>query len=281
MRIPPVLIEEAVQAALKEDLGMGDLTTLYTVSPDARGKGVIIAKEGGVIAGLFVAEAVFYRMDRTLQTERMVEDGALVPAGRPILCITGHCQTIISAERTALNFLQRLSGIATKTAAWVKEIKDFPVSLADTRKTSPGMRLLEKYAVVVGGGINHRLALDGGILIKENHIRAAGGIEAAVKLVRARSPFTLRVEVEVTDLSELEEALAAQADIVMLDNMSLEMMRCAVEMTAGQAVLEASGNVTFERLKEIAATGVDIISCGALTHSYCSLDLSLLLDLKG
>jgi len=281
VQIPLMLIEEAVQAALKEDLGLGDLTTFYTVSPGARGKGSIIAKEEGVIAGLFVAEAVFQRMDSTLQTERMVEDGALVPAGRPILSITGRCQAIISAERTALNFLQRLSGIATKTAAWVKKIEDFPVSLTDTRKTSPGMRLLEKYAVVVGGGINHRLALDGGILIKENHIRAAGGIESAVNLVRARSPFTLRIEVEVTDLSELKEALAAQAEIIMLDNMSLEMMRCAVEMAAGRALLEASGNVTFERLREIAATGVDIISCGALTHSYRSLDLSLLLDHKG
>lgn len=274
----PLIIQEAVKMALREDLGLGDLTTWYAVSSRAQGNGRVFAKEEGIIAGLPVAEMVFHLVDNTLQIEQLVQDGARVQMGQSILKIDGRLQSILSAERTALNYLQRLSGIATKTAAWVGEIKEYPVRLADTRKTTPGLRLLEKYAVAVGGGINHRLALDGGILIKENHIRAAGGIKAAVKSVKEHAPFTLRIEVEVTDLMELEEALAAEADIIMLDNMSLEMMRQAVTLNAGRTVLEASGNVTFERLKEISATGVDIISCGALTHSYNSLDLSLLID---
>ncbi len=276
--LPPLMIEEAVKMALKEDLGLGDLTTCYAVSPRARGSGCILAREEGILAGLSVAETVFHLIDNTLQIEQLVEDGARIKTGQPILKIDGRLQPILSAERTALNYLQRLSGIATKTAAWVEEIKEYPVRLADTRKTTPGLRLFEKYAVAVGGGSNHRLALDGGILIKENHIRAAGGIQAAVNSVKEHAPFTLRIEVEVTDLAELEEALAARVDMIMLDNMSLKMMRRAVAITAGRTVLEASGNVTFIRLKEIAATGVDIISCGALTHSYNSLDLSLLLD---
>jgi nicotinate-nucleotide pyrophosphorylase (carboxylating) len=276
--LPPLIIKDTVERALKEDLGLGDLTTFYAVSPQARGNGRIFARKEGIIAGLPVAEAAFLQMDNTAKIELPVADGDRVQAGQVILEVTGCLSSILVAERTALNFLQRLSGIATKTAAWVEEIKNYPVRLADTRKTTPGLRLLEKYAVAAGGGSNHRLALDGGILIKENHITAAGGIEAAVKSVKARAPFTLRIEVEVTDLVELEEALKAKADIIMLDNMNLEMMRQAVALTAGRAVLEASGNVTFERLKEIAATGVDIISCGALTHSYRSLDLSLLID---
>ncbi|HOL17923.1 MAG TPA: carboxylating nicotinate-nucleotide diphosphorylase [Bacillota bacterium] len=276
--IPPLMIKETIKNALKEDLGQGDLTTFYTVPAQARGSGRILAKETGVMAGLFVAAEVFHCVDGTLQVERLVEDGTRVRAGQPVMHISGRLQAILLAERTALNFLQRLSGIATKTALWVEAIKDYPVRLADTRKTTPGLRMLEKYAVAVGGGYNHRLALDSGILIKENHIRAAGGITAAVKAVRERAPFTVRIEVEVTDLAQLQEALAAGADIIMLDNMDIEMMRQAVAITEGRALLEASGNVTYERLVEIAATGVDIISCGALTHSFKSLDLSLLLD---
>ncbi len=276
--IPPLMIEDTIKHALKEDLGQGDLTTLFTVPAEARGSGRILAKETGIIAGLFVAAAVFHYVDHALQVERLVEDGTRVNSGQPVMRISGRLQAILSAERTALNFLQRLSGIATKTAAWVEVIKDYPVRLADTRKTTPGLRTLEKYAVAVGGGHNHRLALDGGVLIKDNHIRAAGGITAAIKAVRERAPFTVRIEVEVSDLAELKEALDAGADIIMLDNMDTATMRQAVALTAGRALLEASGNVTYERLAEIAATGVDIISCGALTHSFRSLDLSLLLD---
>ena len=263
---------------MKEDLGAGDLTTACTVSFDAEGAAEIISREEGIIAGLPVAEVVFQALDRNLRCTRLAGEGDCVRAGQVIMRISGRLQPILSGERTALNFMQRLSGIATQTAAWAAEIAGYPARLTDTRKTTPGLRLLEKYAVRVGGGFNHRLALDGGILIKENHIRAAGGIKAAVEAVRERAPFTLRVEVEVTDLAELEEGLAAGADIVMLDNMDLETMRKAVAQAGGRALLEASGNVNFQRLKEIAATGVDFISCGALTHSFRSLDLSLLVE---
>lgn len=271
-------VRETIERALREDLGSGDLTTDYAVSSRATGSAVIVAREAGVIAGLAVAGAVFKTLDRSLCCSALCEDGESVAEGAMIMRIEGRLQPILSAERTALNFLQHLSGIATRTAAWVRELEGFPVRLVDTRKTTPGLRLLEKYAVRTGGGFNHRLALDGGILIKENHIRAAGGIAAAVKAVRRRIPLTLRVEVEVTNLDELSEALAAGADIIMLDNMDLDTMREAVAVTGGKALLEASGNVTLSRLKEIAATGVDLISAGALTHSSPSLDLSLLVE---
>ena len=185
---------------------------------------------------------------------------------------------MLSAERTALNFLQRLSGIATKTAVWTGELEGFPAKLTDTRKTTPGQRVLEKYAVRIGGGVNHRFSLDSGILIKDNHIRAAGGITAAVNAVRADAPFVWRLEVEVTDLKQLQEALDAGVEVVMLDNMELPLIQEAVQITAGRALLEASGNIALEDLREIAATGVDYISCGAITHSYRSLDLNLLLE---
>ncbi|MEW5784434.1 MAG: carboxylating nicotinate-nucleotide diphosphorylase [Bacillota bacterium] len=270
-------INELVERSLKEDLGSGDFTTDCAVPRELQGSARILAKADGIICGLPVAEAVFQMLDRNLQCRRLVEEGDPVQPGCDIFQISGRLQSILHGERTALNFMQRLSGIATKTAAWVREIDQYPARLADTRKTTPGLRLLEKYAVQVGGGCNHRLALDGGILIKENHIRAAGGIKAAVKAVRERAPFTLRIEVEVTNLTELAEALSVAPDIIMLDNMDLATMQKAVAITGGRALLEASGNVTFERLQEIAATGVDYISSGALTHSYSSLDLSLLI----
>ncbi len=267
-----------VELALREDLGLGDLTSDYVVPPLAVGRGRILAKEAGVIAGLTVAETVFITVGPVLQCEFLVQDGRRVEPGQALMQISGSLSAILSGERTALNFLQRLSGIATRTASWVNEIKGYPARLTDTRKTTPGLRLLEKYAVRTGGGLNHRLALDGGILIKENHIRAAGGIRAAVEAVRKRAPLTLKVEVEVTTLAELEETLAAGADIIMLDNMDLESLKRAVKIVGGRIPLEASGNVTFERLRQIAATGVDYISSGALTHSYRSLDLSMLIE---
>lgn len=276
--IPFTVVRDLVERALGEDLGAGDLTTAYTVSPDRAGEAKIITREAGVIAGLPVAGEVFHALDRDLRCEYLTGEGGRVRPGEEIMHLSGRLQPILSGERTALNFLQRLSGIATQTAAWAEEISAYKAMLTDTRKTTPGLRLLEKYAVRVGGGRNHRLALDGGILIKENHIRAAGGIRAAVEAVRARAPFTLRVEVEVTNLREFEEALAAGAEIIMLDNMDVDRMREAVALNKGRALLEASGSVTFERLREIAATGVDFISCGALTHSCRSLDLSLLVE---
>jgi nicotinate-nucleotide pyrophosphorylase (carboxylating) len=265
-----------VERALREDVPSGDHTTLCCVPAGASGQAEITAKEDGIIAGLPVAEVVFKQLESSLLFEAFCSDGARVAPGEVVARISGKLRPILTGERTALNFLQRLSGIATMTAAWVEEIREYKVRLADTRKTTPGLRQLEKYAVRLGGGINHRFDLSGGILIKENHIRCAGGIKQAVQAARSAAPFTLQVEVEVTDLQELEQALDVGADIIMLDNMTTGMMRKAVEIAGGRAILEASGNVTFERLKEIAATGVDLISCGAITHSCSALDLSLL-----
>ena len=272
------MLRDIITRSLKEDIGSGDLTTQYAVPPEASGEARIFAKQKGVICGLPVAEAVFEVLDPQVQCRRLVAEGAQVEPGCPVFAVSRSLRSILTGERPALNFIQHLSGIATKTAAWVKELEAYPVRLADTRKTTPGLRLLEKYAVLTGGACNHRLALDGGILIKENHIRAAGGISAAVQAIREKAPFTLRIEIEVTTLAELEEALAAQPDLILLDNMDVEMMRRAVEITAGRTLLEASGNITFERLREVAATGVDYISSGALTHSFKSLDLSLLIS---
>lgn len=271
-------IDDLLKRAFREDIGSGDLTTIYCVAPEKKGSGRLIAKEEGLVAGVDITASAFAYLDRSVQCRSFFKDGDKVNRGDIILTVKGPLQTILSSERIALNLLQRLSGIATQTALWVEEIKEYPAKLTDTRKTTPGLRMLEKYAVLVGGGSNHRLALDGGIMIKENHIIAAGSIAQAVSAVRSKAPFTLKVEVEVTSLKELEEALLAGAEIVMLDNMSIENMRRAVDITAGQALLEASGNVTFTRLKEIAATGVDFISCGALTHSAKALDYSFLLD---
>ncbi len=275
--IPAYALDDILTRAFREDIGAADLTTLYTVPHGASGSGRVVAKEAGLLAGTAAAVAAFRYLDNTVACDCLLQDGDSVAEEVTVMTVSGPLPAILSAERIALNLLQRLSGIATETAKWKEELSGFKARLTDTRKTTPGLRLLEKYAVRVGGGHNHRLALDGGILIKENHIAAAGGIRNAIHSLRHRAPFTLRVEVEVTNLRELEEALEAGADIVMLDNMSLEMMRRAVEIAAGRALVEASGNVTRPCLKEIAATGVDYISCGALTHSSGVIDFSFLL----
>ncbi len=274
-------VREIVGNALREDLKYGDVTTEAIVPPQTRGAGCIYAREDGIIAGLPLAEYTFKDIDENLDCVCLVEEGGRVSAGQLLMKISGRLQPLLFAERTALNFLQRLSGIASITAAWVKELEGFPVKLADTRKTTPGLRVLEKYAVRIGGGMNHRFSLDSGILIKDNHISAAGGIVEAISAVRERGSFIWRIEVEVTSLEQLEKALAAGADIILLDNMDSSLLRQAVEITAGRALLEASGNIGFERLREVASTGVDYISCGALTHSYRSLDMNMLLDTNG
>lgn len=274
-------IREIVGNALREDLKYGDVTTEAIVPLQTRGAGCIYAREAGIIAGLPLAEYTFKDIDGNLDCVCLVEEGGRVSAGQLLMKISGRLRPLLFAERTALNFLQRLSGIASITAAWVKELEGFPVKLADTRKTTPGLRVLEKYAVRIGGGMNHRFSLDSGILIKDNHISAAGGIVEAISAVRERGSFIWRIEVEVTSLEQLEKALAAGADIILLDNMGSSMLRRAVEITAGRALLEASGNIGFERLREVASTGVDYISCGALTHSYRSLDMNMLLETDG
>ncbi len=270
-------INEVLDRAFREDIGAGDLTTIYTVPSNAAGNGRLLAREKGLLAGVNAAVAAFCYLDNSVECECLLSDGDPVEEGSLVMMVNGPFKPILSSERIAMNLLQRLSGIATQTARWAEEIKDYPARLVDTRKTTPGLRLLEKYAVRIGGGLNHRLALDGGILIKENHITAAGGIGEAVRSIRNRAPFTLRIEVEVTSLEELEEALDAGADIIMLDNMKPALMQQAVELNNGRALLEASGNITRQHLKEVASTGVDFISCGALTHSSRVLDFSFVL----
>ena len=269
-------LEEALRAWLREDLGQGDLTSLLVVPEDIEGEAVILAKEGGVLAGLWVAERGFALADPRTAFAPLVAEGARVAKGTEVARVRGPLRGILAGERLALNLLQRLSGIATLTRAYVEALAGTKAQILDTRKTTPGLRALEKYAVRVGGGRNHRYGLFDGILIKENHVRAAGGVGEAVRRAKARAPHYLKVEVEVRDLAELEEALEAGADLILLDNFPLEALREAVRRVGGRVPLEASGNMTLERAKAAAEAGVDYVSVGALTHSAKALDLSLL-----
>ena len=269
-------LEEALRAWLREDLGQGDLTSLLVVPEDIEGEAVILAKEGGVLAGLWVAERVFALADPRTAFAPLVAEGARVAEGTEVARVRGPLRGILAGERLALNLLQRLSGIATLTRAYVEALAGTKAKILDTGKTTPGLRALEKYAVRVGGGRNHRYGLFDGILIKENHVRAAGGVGEAVRRAKARAPHYLKVEVEVRDLAELEEALEAGADLILLDNFPLEALREAVRRVGGRVPLEASGNMTLERAKAAAEAGVDYVSVGALTHSAKALDLSLL-----
>lgn len=267
--------KEIVRQALAEDIGRGDWTSSI-VSPDARGRGVITAKAAGRIAGLPVVGSVFHELDLDLTWQPLVSEGTEVAKGQEVAGVQGRIASILQGERVALNFLQRASGIATLTAVYVAAVAGTKARIADTRKTAPGLRLLDKYAVRVGGGTNHRLGLDDAVLIKDNHIAACGGIRPAVAaLRRSGAPFTLQVEVEVTSLEQLEEALECGVQAVLLDNMNLDEMSRAVELAQGRVTLEASGGITLETVRAVAETGVDIISVGALTHSVKALDLSL------
>ncbi len=272
-------LRQIITRALEEDIGSGDVTTEAICEPDQMGHAVIRTKEPCVIAGVPVAQLVFEMLDSQIEFTPHVRDGERLSAHQTVAEISGRLRAILMGERTALNFLQRLSGIATMTARYVEAVKDFSVKILDTRKTAPGLRILDKYAVRVGGGQNHRMGLFDGVLIKTNHIRAAGGIAKAVERVRRSAPTTLKIEVEVKNLQEFQEALAAGADIIMLDNMSLEEMRRAATMVKSAGgrgpMLEASGGVTLENVREIAATGVDFISVGALTHSVKAIDMHL------
>lgn len=264
--------------ALEEDLGQGDVTTQSTVPPDVDVRGVIIARATGVIAGLPVAQAVFSELDQSVRFKMCVEDGARVEADTVIARIAGPARPILSGERVSLNFLQQLSGVATATAQIVEQLEDTKAELLDTRKTVPGLRALQRYAVRVGGGSNHRFNLFDGVLIKENHILAAGGIAAALdRACAAVGPFT-PIEIEIERLDQLEEAIQHGASMILLDNMTVEEMRAAAALAAGRVKLEASGDITVESARLIASTGVDYISSGALTHSSPALNLSLRLD---
>ncbi|MCX2726282.1 carboxylating nicotinate-nucleotide diphosphorylase [Thermomicrobium sp. 4228-Ro] len=273
--VPRTVLREWVRSWLLEDVGTGDVTTQAIVSPDVRGQAEIVAREAGVLCGLPLVELVFHEVDDELDCTALVREGASVAAGTVVARIAGRLASILTGERLALNLLQRLSGIATTTRRFVEAIEGTGAVILDTRKTTPGLRALEKYAVRVGGGRNHRFGLFDGVLIKDNHIRAVGSVGDAVRRARERAPHPLAIEVEVTTLDELEEALEAGADWILLDNMDLETMREAVRRVAGRARLEASGGVTLERVRAIAETGVDAISVGALTHSVRALDIAL------
>ena len=271
-------VERILKSALAEDVGSGDVTSLSTVPPGRTISGRYIAKEDGVLCGLEVVARAFALLDASIAFTALAADGDRVRKGDVIATVSGDARAILAGERVGLNLLQHMSGVATQTARAVAAVAGTGAKIVDTRKTTPGLRVLDKYAVRMGGGGNHRFNLADGVLIKDNHIVAAGGIAAAVAAARARAPHSLKIEVEVETLEQLREALEAGADIIMLDNMPTEMMREAVRLVAGRALTEASGNMgdkTDAELRAVAETGVELISIGALTHSVRALDISL------
>jgi len=269
-----------ISRALIEDIGTGDITSEAIIPAERQAVARVWTKVDGIIAGLPVLELVYKQVDPTLQVELLVQDGYVATAGTTLARVSGPARSILMGERLALNFLQRLSGIATRTSRLTEPIKFYQSRIVDTRKTTPGLRLLEKYAVRVGGGFNHRFGLYDAVLIKDNHIAVAGGIKEAVAAVRRRVGHTVKIEVEVETLEQLQEALESRADIIMLDNMPVEMMKEAVKLAHGKAILEASGGITEENIVEVAKTGVDYISIGAITHSVTVLDISLDIEIE-
>ena len=268
-------LDDLIRHALKEDIHTGDLTTQACVPELRPATARLVAKEAFVLAGLQVAGRVFSLLDPMVRFEALAVDGARLQSGTVMARISGDAASLLQAERVALNLLQRLSGIATLTAAFVDEVRGYPARITDTRKTTPGLRVFEKYAVQAGGGSNHRFNLTDGVLIKDNHIAACGSITEAVARVRTRVPHTIRIEVETENLEQVKECLDCRVDIIMLDNMNVAAMREAVALIGGRALVEASGGVTLANIKAIAATGVDIISIGALTHSAPSCDIGM------
>ncbi len=275
---PPhrLLIEPIIRHALEEDIGRaGDITSDLTVPAEARARARLVARQPGTVAGLIAAECAFWLVDPALAFAYDASDGATVEPGASLAVVQGSARAILTAERVALNFVGHLSGVATATHALVERVSGTRAKIVCTRKTTPGLRILEKYAVRCGGGFNHRFGLDDAVLIKDNHIVAAGGIAPAVARVRAGVAHMVRIELEVDNFAQFAEALALGVDTVLLDNMSPDMLRRAVDMAKGRAVLEASGNVTLATVRAIAETGVDYISSGAITHSAPSLDVAL------
>jgi len=266
--------------AIQEDMGHGDVTTESTVDPHVAGEALVFSREDFVLSGTRAFKRVFHLFDPTIAIESYFADGTSIPANEPVFRISGPMRCLLSAERTALNLLQRFSGIATLTRKMVDAVADTSCRLLDTRKTTPLWRFLEKEAVRHGGGTNHRHGLYDGVLIKDNHVAAVGGVRTAVERARSRSPHTLRIEVEVENLDELREAIDAGADVVLLDNFPIELLRKAVARSEGRVLLEASGGVTLESIAAIARTGVHFVSCGALTHSARAIDLSMELSSK-
>ncbi|MDH7604224.1 MAG: carboxylating nicotinate-nucleotide diphosphorylase [Melioribacter sp.] len=266
---------QIINLALKEDIGSGDITTNLIIPDFQKGIAEIFVKEDGVIAGLNVANEVFKRLNNKITFRKFIKEGDKVSKGTKIAEVKGSLRALLTGERTALNFLQRMSGIATFTSKFVAQLEGLNTKILDTRKTVPCLRMLDKYSVKVGGGTNHRFGLYDMVLIKDNHIKAAGSITKAVQLIRKKLKKKVRIEVETTNLDEVKEALSNKVDIIMLDNMSLKLMEQAVKLIDGKAKVEASGNVTLQNVRKIALTGVDFISAGVLTHSVKALDISM------
>jgi nicotinate-nucleotide pyrophosphorylase (carboxylating) len=268
-------IRKIIKAALAEDIGAGDITTQAIVSRKKKGRAQVIAKDDFVLAGMDVFEETFRLLDENIKVKKIINDGGRAKKGNIIAEVSGSLFYMLQAERVALNLLQRMSGIATLAAKYMEAVRGTKAKILDTRKTVPGLRILDKMAVRFGGGSNHRTGLYDGVLIKDNHIEVAGGIAAAVKAQRKRLPHTLKIEVETKNMQEVKEALNCGVDIIMLDNMTVPAMKKAVTLIAGRALVEASGNVTLQNVAVIAATGVDLISVGELTHSVRAADISL------
>ncbi len=275
MMLPQFYVDDLIQQAIREDINYIDTSVDYLIPPEQAGKARFLAKADGVLCGLPVALRVFELLDPAFQAQCFYEDGDALRKGDIIAEISGSIAMLLKGERTALNLIQHMSGIATATARAVRLVEGTRASITDTRKTLPGLRSLQKYAVVCGGGKNHRYNLSDGAMLKDNHIDAAGGITSAITLLRKKLGHMVKIEVETRNLDEVAEALRAGAEIIMLDNMTLDMMREAVKMTDGKALLEASGGITLDTLRPVAETGVDIISIGALTHSVQAFDISM------
>jgi nicotinate-nucleotide pyrophosphorylase (carboxylating) len=278
MELDPGIIFSYASDLLKEDMGRGDITTQAVVRGGARGRGRFLAKQDFVLCGLELAEAVFASLDGGIQIESRVYDGEIIAQGSEFATVEGPASVLLSGERTALNLLQRMSGVATLTKAYVDRIAGTGARIVDTRKTTPGLRVLEKYAVTVGGGFNHRFGLDDGVLIKDNHIALAGGVRRAIELARRAVPHLMKVEVEVSNITQLKDALSAGADVVLLDNMKPEDIRACVLLVredASGTMIEVSGGVNLDTVRELAECGPDLISVGAVTHSATSVDISM------
>lgn len=278
MELDPGIIFSYASDLLKEDLGRGDITTQAVVRGGARGRGRFLAKQDFVLCGLELAEAVFASLDGSIQIESRVYDGEIITKGAEFATVEGPASVLLSGERTALNLLQRMSGVATLTKSYVDKIAGTGARIVDTRKTTPGLRVLEKYAVTVGGGFNHRFGLDDGVLIKDNHITLAGGVKRAVELARRAVPHLMKVEVEVSNMAQLKDALSAGADVVLLDNMKPDDIRACVRLAREEApgtMVEVSGGVNLDTVRELAECGPDLISVGAVTHSATSVDISM------
>lgn len=275
MKLPQFYIDDIIKRAITEDINYIDVTTDYLIDENAQTTAYFVAKDSGVLCGIDIAMRVFELLDENVSYDIKIKDGEEVSKGDTIATMSGNAAALLKGERTALNLIQHLSGIATATNACVKLIEGTNASVAETRKTLPGLRALQKYAVTVGGGKNHRYNLSDAAMIKDNHIDACGGIEKAVAALRAKTGHMLKIEVEARDFSELDLALKSGADVIMLDNMTCEQMTEAVKIVAGRAKTEASGNITLDNIAEVAKTGVDIISIGALTHSVKAFDISM------